>query len=81
MTRLAFGHPAVPSVPYVDVDREFSRYMNKNKIAKTHYPYSIYTNITLTTNSIKQNYMIMPISILTSNLVHLWVLFLMILIF
>lgn len=31
MTRLAFGHPAVPSVPYVDVDREFSRYMNKKQ--------------------------------------------------
>lgn len=81
MTRMAFGHPAVLDVSYADVDREYSRYMNKNKIAKTHYPYSIYTNLTLTTNSIKQNYMIMPISILTSNLVHLWVLFLMILIF
>jgi hypothetical protein len=31
MTRLAFGHPAAPSVPYVDVDREFSRYMNKKQ--------------------------------------------------
>lgn len=31
MTRLAFGHRAVPIDPYVDVDREFSRYMNKKQ--------------------------------------------------
>lgn len=31
MTRMAFGHPAVLDVPYVDVDREYSRYMNKKQ--------------------------------------------------
>lgn len=31
MTRLAFGHRAVHIDPYVDVDREFSRYMNKKQ--------------------------------------------------
>lgn len=31
MTRMAFGHPAVLDVSYVDVDREYSRYMNKKQ--------------------------------------------------
>lgn len=31
MTRMAFGHPEVLDVPYVDVDREYSRYMNKKQ--------------------------------------------------
>lgn len=31
MTRMAFGHPAVLDIPYVDVDREYSRYMNKKQ--------------------------------------------------